>query len=320
MLNPHIAPGILALAATVIYFGAKYFRAPGRGRLPWWGWAGLATILLSELLNFQGVAWVTVFFTPLVWTGYVLLADGLVASLKGDSLLSKTPGRFLSLAFWSVPLWLIFEAYNLRLQNWEYVGLPENIAVRSFGYVWSFSTIWPAIIETAAFVAALEMFRQTGKPHKPLGLSGRLGLFVCGLAFVILPVASPWSIGQYLFGAVWIGFALLLDPVNYRWHGFSFLRDFEAGETATFWNFIVAGWICGILWEFWNYWAGAKWIYIFPIGQGWKVFEMPLAGFLGFLPFALECKVMFEFLRTLKGHFGRERRLSSWNPVRSHTA
>ena len=320
MLNPHVAPGILALTVTVFYFGGKYFRAPKQGRFRWWGWAGLTLIFFSELLNSQHFSWVATFFTPMVWTGYVLLADSLTSSLKGDSLLSTRPRRFFSLIFWSVPLWLIFEAYNLRLQNWKYVGLPENVAVLCLGYVWSFATIWPAIFETAALVEALGIFHKTNRPLSSLKLSARLGLLVCGLVFVVVPAAAPPGIGQYLFGAVWIGFVLFLDPLNYRWNGFSFLHKFEAGETAPFWNFITAGWICGILWEFWNYWAGAKWIYIFPMGQAWKVFEMPLAGYLGFLPFALECKVMFEFLQTLKTRFGHERRLPAWDAVRSPTA
>jgi hypothetical protein len=58
--------------------------------------------------------------------------------------------------------------------------------------------------------------------------------------------------------------------------------------------------VCGILWEFWNYWAGARWIYVFPLAQHWKLFEMPAPGFLGFPPFAVECFAMYEFLRALK--------------------
>ncbi len=320
MLNPHIAPGIFALVVTVIYFGVKYFRAQKRGHFRWWGWAGIAIVLTSELLNSQHFPMVAIFFTPLVWTGYVLLVDSLTSSLKGEALLSARPRRFFSLTFWSVPLWLIFEAYNLRLHNWKYIGLPENIVVLGLGFVWSFATIWPAIFETAALVEALGIFQQANRPRSCVKSSTRLALLVCGLAFVVVPAAAPPGIAQYLFGAVWIGFILFLDPLNDRWNGFSFLRTFEAGETAPFWNFITAGWICGILWEFWNYWAGAKWIYIFPMGQAWKVFEMPLAGYLGFLPFALECKVMYELLQTLKTRLGREQTLPGWDAARSRTA
>ena len=113
------------------------------------------------------------------------------------------------------------------------------------------------------------------------------------------PVLAPAGIGQYLFAPVWVGFILLLDPLNYAWGGRSLLRDWEKGDTSLFWSFMAAGFVCGVFWEFWNYWAAARWLYIFPILQGWKIFEMPLPGFLGFPAFAVECFVMFESLKVL---------------------
>jgi len=64
-------------------------------------------------------------------------------------------------------------------------------------------------------------------------------------------------------------------------------------------SLFVSGWVCGWLWEFWNYWAAARWQYTFPIFQSWKIFAMPAPGYLGFLPFALECSVMVVFARWL---------------------
>jgi hypothetical protein len=320
IFDPHIAAGIIFLIPTILFLAARVYRAPKRGAFRWWGHAGLVTILAAEALLFLRTPWVTTFFTPLVWTGYLLLVDALVASLRGESLLGNSPRRFLSLAFWSVPLWLIFEAYNLRLQNWAYVGLPGNLALRDLGYAWSFATIWPAIFETADLVGALGLFSRTRRPRPGIGAPARVAMVVCGLALVTLPVLVPQNLGRFLFGAVWIGFILLLDPLNYYWKGHSFLSDFESGNLATLANFLAAGWTCGILWEFWNYWAAAKWVYIFPIGQSWKVFEMPLAGYLGFLPFALECKVLYEFLRTVRGRLVQERSLSAWEMTQSRNA
>ena len=46
--------------------------------------------------------------------------------------------------------------------------------------------------------------------------------------------------------------------------------------------------MCGFFWEMWNYWSYPKWIYHVP-GVGFAhVFEMPLLGYLGYLPFAME--------------------------------
>jgi hypothetical protein len=320
MLNVHTAAGVALLIATVLFLAARFFRAPKNAGFRWWGWIGLATILVAEVLLVLRSPWFTTFFTPLVWTGYLLLVDALNVNLKGESLLGNSPRRFFSLAFWSVPLWLIFEAYNLRLENWAYVGLPDNWVVRDLGYAWSFATIWPAIFETADFVAALGLFSKAGGKRRPLGARARTAIFLCGLALVTAPLLVPQSLGRYLFGAVWIGYILLLDPLNYYWKGYSFLSEFESGSLSTLKHFLAAGWTCGILWEFWNYWAAAKWVYIFPIGQSWKIFEMPLAGYLGFLPFALECKVLYEFLGMLLGRLLAERRLSGWEISRPRRA
>ena len=299
----HIAIGIALLAGTLLFIGQRCFRRP-RGRFPFWGWSGLAIILSAELLlGLHALWWVTTYFTPIAWTGYILLADALVASLKGESRLRDVPRSFVALAFWSVPLWLIFEAYNLRLKNWIYVGMPLSAGLEALGYVWAFATIWPAIYETADLVEALGLFQATSKLRQPATPAVRTLIASSGLILLAVPLLVPPRIASYLFGAVWLGFALLLDPLNYRWRGPSLLREFETGSDAKLASLLIAGWVCGILWESWNYWAGAHWVYIFSIGQSLKIFQMPAPGFLGFPPFAVECWVMFECLRTFKHRF-----------------
>jgi len=300
----HIAVGITLLGLTVGFLGVKYFRAPWRRRVGLTGWLGAGIILGAEVLLAFRTPGVTLFFTAIVWTGYLLLVNALIRSLSstptvqaGDSQAALPHSKWL--AFWSVPLWLIFEAYNLRLRNWTYVGLPANPLVRGIGYVWAFATIWPAIFLTADLLRALGLFRDPTVPRSVYKSSTVAAIFLTGLAFLLLPILAPARVGSYLFGFVWIGFVLLLDPLNYWWKGRSFLRQWEAGEDSMLLSFLAAGWVCGILWEFWNYWAGAKWLYVFPILQDQKVFEMPILGYVGFLPFAVECFVMYEWLRVL---------------------
>ncbi len=312
MGHHHVIVGIGLLGATLIYIGVRFFRAPKQGLFPAWGWAGLAIIFLSEFFLARRVAWVTTFFTPIAWTGYLLLADALVRKLRGTSRLSHDGAQFLGLAFWSVPLWLIFEAYNLRLANWTYVGLPANSVACAVGYVWSFATIWPALYETADLVRALGIGGRRAKPCILFTRSSHLLMVAAGLLMLTLPVLLPARIGRYMFGAVWLGFVLVLDPIAHRWQGPSLLRDLERGDKSTIYSFSVAGLVCGLVWEFWNYWAQARWVYVFPIGRSAKIFEMPLPGYLGFPPFALECFVMYEFFATLRNRLARSWGGSSW--------
>ena len=75
-----------------------------------------------------------------------------------------------------------------------------------------------------------------------------------------------------------LGFILLLDPINAFRGEDSLLRDWQAGQFSRMWNLIISGFICGALWELWNYWARAKWQYTVPIMENFKIFEMPLPG------------------------------------------
>ena len=128
---------------------------------------------------------------------------------------------------------------------------------------------------------------------------------ISGAACLLVPLLVPRHLAAYLFALVWIGFLLLLDPLNHRLGLPSFIGDQAEGMRRRLYGFLLAGWICGCLWEFWNYWAAAKWLYTFPMFQRWKIFEMPAPGFLGFLPFALQCFVMYVSAAWLLGWIKR---------------
>ena len=103
----------------------------------------------------------------------------------------------------------------------------------------------------------------------------------------------------YLAAPLWLGFILLLDPLNARAGEESILGDRRDGQSGRLVNLVAAGLICGLLWELWNYWGGAKWIYNVPILPDVKIFEMPILGFGGFPPFAVECFAMYVTVRRL---------------------
>ena len=237
--------------------------------------------------------------TPIAWTGYIFFVDGLVWKRRGSSWLTRARAEFLFLAFASVPMWVVFELYNrFSLHNWYYVGLPANRALRSFGYAWSFATIWPAIFQTGELVST---FRDRRAPHylaeeprpQHLGPAGWLAV-AAGAMMLLVPVLYP---STYLAAPVWLGFILLLDPLNARAGAESILGDLRKGRYGRLVNLAAAGLACGLIWEFWNYWAGTKWKYNVPIFPELKLFEMPVAGFGGFPPFAVECFAMYVLVR-----------------------
>ena len=279
---------------------------PARSRpLPSHAWAGLALLVLSEAAMLAQVEPFWTWHTPFAWTGYVLLVDGVVFRLRGSSWM-KTSGReFVFLAMVSIPLWVVFEGYNLLIENWHYINLPENLFVRYFGYAWAFATISPGIFQTAELVAALRASRadsqgataDNGLPTLAHRLSTSDYIFIsAGAAMLAWPLLWP---SPYLAAPVFLGFIFLLDPLNARAGDESLLGDLRAGRRDRLVNLLAAGFICGGLWEFWNFWARAKWIYTVPIFGDIKIFEMPVLGYFGFPPFALECFTMYVFVRRL---------------------
>jgi hypothetical protein len=267
------------------------------------GWAGLAIILTAEAALLAGQPLVSRWFTPVVWTGPVLFMDALVARLAGASYLTAARAEGLLVALVSIGAWWLFEWYNApRFWRggadmtglwWQYHGLDPNPFLRRVGYDWAFATIFPALFLTAAALRASAFRRVRVRPWRPPGslLAAAVAL---GAAAVILPlaVASAW-----LVPLVWTGWVLLLEPLNYRGGRPSWLADLTRGDASTPVSLLASGLVCGVLWEFWNHWAATRWTYTLPYPSAGRLFEMPLIGYLGFPPFALECYAIYHWVR-----------------------
>jgi len=176
---------------------------------------------------------------------------------------------------------------------WRYQGLEPNLFLRRLGYDWSFATIFPALFLTATVLRARVFRRVRVRPWRPPRATLR-ALVVVGAVAAVLPlvVVSAW-----LVPLVWAAFTLLLEPLNARAGRPSWLADLGRGDASRLAALLAAGVVCGALWEFWNYWAATKWTYSVPYLGHVKVLEMPVLGYLGFPPFALECFAMYHWLR-----------------------
>ena len=209
----------------------------------------------------------------------------------------------MGVALASIGIWWLFEWYNaprfwrggadLAGLWWQYHGLEPDPFLRRVGYDWAFATILPALFLTATVLRASVFRGLRVRPWRPR--RGLLRLSVAtGAVCVALPllVVSPW-----LVPLVWLGWALLLEPLNARAGRPSWLADLARGDASRLAALLASGAVCGVLWEFWNYWATARWTYTVPYLGGVKLFEMPVLGYLGFPPFALECYAMYHALR-----------------------
>jgi hypothetical protein len=253
---------------------------------------GIILLLLSEIFFFKKVDPFYSWFYSFAWWSYILVVDAVIYRLKGNSLILNRTKEFFLMIPWSIFIWLIFEAANLSLKNWYYINLPHSAVERWLGYAIAYGTVLPGLFETTELLESLGLFKKSKIKKTQISEGGHSVLVLLGaLCFV-----SSLLIPEYFFPLIWIGFTFLLEPFNYRFGGKSLLRDLEEGNPRKIYVLLVAGVICGFLWEFWNFWALSKWIYTVPFFDKGKGFEMPFLGFLGFPPFAVQAYVMYNFI------------------------
>jgi hypothetical protein len=278
---------------------------------PWYGWLGIASILATQILLLNGSKFVATWMTPLMWTGYILTIDAVVYKMQGTSWIRNRLREVPFLILISVGVWLLFEIYNFHLKNWGYVGLPSNLFVRDIGFFWSFATIMPGVFLTFELLNAL--FGNTPQqgdaapPHSHLTLKD--WIWICfGLSIIIIPLLLKQETASYLFGLIWVGFIPLLDPLSRRLGAPTISSSWNNSNRKFVLNLLAAGFICGLLWETWNYQAfnaqGAFWVYTIP--QPLRIFnlhfgKMPVLGLLGFPPFAIELYIFYHLFRTSLG-------------------
>ena len=182
----------------------------------------------------------------------------------------------------SIGAWWLFEWYNApRFWRggadqvglwWQYHGLEPDPWLRRVGYDWSFATIFPALFLTAAVLRATVFARARVAPWRPPRGLLRAATAI-GAVLTVLPAADrrcpdwcPWSgaasccsWSRSTTGAVGRRGWARWPPATPRWC----------------WRSSPRARVCGVLWEFWNYWALPEWTYTVPYVGHAKIFEMP---------------------------------------------
>ncbi len=260
--------------------------AGGRGRWCWHGVAGLLLVIVFWTLNWSldGLRTHWAFF-PL-WLGYCLTVDGLVYWRRGHSMATRDPVGYAMLFLISAPGWWLFELLNLRTQNWEYLGAEQFTNLQYFLLCsLSFSTVMPAVFGTAELVNTMSwVHRWKAGPVFALTSGVVLGLFCSGWLMLALLLIWP----RYCFPLLWGAVYLILDPINVWFGRRSLLVPVARGDWRLVLTLPIGCLICAFFWEMWNYESYPKWVYHVPFVDVLHVFEMPLLGYLGYIPFSWE--------------------------------
>jgi hypothetical protein len=287
-------------------------RGPSRP-FPWWGWAGAAAGAAAWILAWSRFPWMNTLqehtFTPL-WLSFILVVNALAARKTGSCLLLSRPRRFLLLFPASAAFWWSFEYLNRFVGNWRYVG------VASFGpweyFLFStlpFSTVLPAVLSVRELLFSSPRldgaFRQwrAVSPANPRRVSRVLLLVSCAALFVVGTVPG------IVFPLVWVAPPLLLVSIAALRGEPHALSGVARGDWRPAVSAVLAALLCGFFWEMWNFGSYAKWVYAIPYVGAVRLFEMPLLGYAGYLPFGVLCAEVGD--RLLETGPGRPEKISS---------
>jgi hypothetical protein len=251
----------------------------------WW----TATWWVLAWTRFEWFAWAQRFtFFPL-WLGLIVTMNALVWRRDGTCLMLRRPLRWIALYGVSAGFWWGFEWLNRFVQNWHYLGV-ESFGAAAYAIHASlcFSTVLPAVASIREWLGNDRpwLLRMARAPQCPALQQRRTGftLVVIASAALVLVGFRP----RESYAGVWVaplllsvGWLILFRP--------SALALVGRGDWRPVVSWALAALICGGFWEMWNVLSLAKWVYTVPYVERWHVFEMPLLGYAGYLPFGLLC-------------------------------
>jgi hypothetical protein len=295
--------------------------APAHRKLPWWFYVGLVF-----MLTFWWLHWSRSFifgdlvyyaFSPM-WWGFIVMLDGLVYFFTGGkSLIINRTSLFIISATFSVFGWWYFEYFDyFVLSNWYYPnGHMSELSHSTIVIIFlvAYTTVWPAIFEWYTLLNAFPKLVARWSDGIKLQLNGTV-LIVLGALVIAGCAALPYP----LFWGVWVGPLAMLTGQLIRLGIWTPFTPLAQGNWSPAILVALASLFNGFLWEFWNHGSEAYnpfnmsgpiaqtnpnyWIYDIPYVNVIHIYsEMPLLGYLGYLPFGLFVWIMYIWAGKLFG-------------------
>ena len=157
----------------------------------------------------------------------------------------------------------------------------------------SFTTVIPAVFGSAELFASFDFVKRLNR-GPIIGTDKRTTLIFFILGWVMLALMLVWPRTFFLF--IWFSLYFILEPINVWLGNRSLAHSTQKGD----WRPVISLWLGVLLtaffWEMWNYYSYPKWVYHVAWGNWLHIFEMPLLGYGGYLPFALELYALYHWL------------------------
>jgi len=329
-LTVFIIFAIVCLILTAIYVVPQWFgfkkpvpQVPSvlpKLKLPLWFWIGVfltAFALFFLWGKFDHPKIITNWtLIPLFW-GIILTVDGWVFYRnRGNSILNDKPQTLIAIAVCSIGGWLIYEYLNLFVKcNWFY---PEGDMISTEQF-FIYSIIGSSGLLTIAFewYTLLKTFKGFAARFKQ-GLRIKLPRTLVWILFVA-SLCSMFAISIFpnaLFFLIWTApMVALICALHLAGYWTPFTPIGKKGDWSPILLICLSYFIQGLLYECWNYFSAYHladgrivtynpgfWVYSIPYVNVLHVFEMPLLGLFGYLPFGLYCWTAWLIFAHLLGN------------------
>lgn len=261
-------------------------------RFPLWGWVGCGLLVFFWIHAWTRFPW----FAPLqehsyvpIWYSFIVVINALTYKRTGRCMLTHQKRLFYALFPCSALFWWFFEYLNRFVQNWYYTGVEHTAMVYFILASLAFSTVLPAVLGIRDLL--LTFFEIRFEVDSSL-IPGRRTAVTAATAVLILSATCLFLIGiypDYLFPMLWVSPLLVITCLRILFGKEHILQLNNPLMLNRFFASMPAALISGFFWEMWNYFSLVKWVYDIPFVDRFEIFEMPILGYAGYLPFGLEC-------------------------------
>jgi hypothetical protein len=234
-------------------------------------------------------------FVPL-WWGFILALDGVVYRRTGGlSLVARRPWAMLAIAATSCVSWYFFEYLNyFTRSNWYY---PNDAIFSQCGYLlWfglAFTTVLPSIFVVYQLLTTIAPLRTRFENGPQIELSRATVRKLLGLGLGSLAALVLWP--APLFPLLWLSPLVVLAAavsLSGAWTPFSPIRRGNWAPVVLIGLATVLNYLVGEMWNFYSTPQNPNfWKYDVPYVNVLHVYEMPLLGYFGYLPFGMLCWV-----------------------------
>lgn len=281
---------------------AKTASAVPKVKFPVWFAAGLVIALIDAFLLWGHFAsprfMINLGYIPIIW-GIVFMLDGIVYKRTGgQSILGNKPWQMFWIALCSAFAWGYFEYLGLFVGvNWYYPE-AELLTTTEF-YIYAFiggAALVPFVFEVYMLLKTFKVFcnRYSYGPQISISRITQIVILLIFITALFLISYFPFI----LYPLLWIGpvviISILLD-IGGIW------TPFRPIVTAGNWTPLaligLGNFISGFLCEAINYLSAEHnpfhtfipgyWKYSIPYVDTWHIFEMPLEGLYGYLPYGI---------------------------------